>query len=267
MKHGFVLPDLDILTAPVLAAAAEAAGWDGVFIPDAIAIEVEGSPPFPASDPWVTLAAMAIATKRVTLGPMVAAVTRRRPWKLAREVATLDILSGGRMVLAAGIGAAPDDAGFRATGEAMGLRERLAIMEETLTILDGLWTGEPFSFEGEHHRLGAMTQLPRPVQRPRIPIWVVGVWPARKSMERALRWDGVVLQPTGGPATTEMVRNVAALAAQRPGGGPFSIAVDPSGSEASPSEWAEAGATWLLTSMWGQTAKAVRDRIRAGPGA
>ncbi|MFN0148598.1 MAG: LLM class flavin-dependent oxidoreductase [Dehalococcoidia bacterium] len=266
MKYGFVLPDLDVTTAPPLAALAEMAGWDGVFIPDCLSIEVPGTPAMPASDPWVTLAAMALTTSRVTVGPMVAAVTRRRPWKLAREVATLDILSGGRMVLPVGIGAAGDDAGFRDVGEEMGVRARAGLLDETLTILDGLWRGEPFSFTGEHYKIGSMTQLPVPAQRPRVPLWVVGAWPSKRSIARALAWDGVVLQPAG-PPTLEVVRELRdRVSSGRQPGKPFEVVVDATGSRVSPAAWREAGVTWLVTSMWsGHTAESLRAGITAGP--
>jgi alkanesulfonate monooxygenase SsuD/methylene tetrahydromethanopterin reductase-like flavin-dependent oxidoreductase (luciferase family) len=270
MKCGFVLPDLDVTTAPTLAALAEAAGWDGVFIPDCISIEVPGSPAFPASDPWVTLAAMALATSRVRLGPMVAAVPRRRPWKLAREVATLDILSGGRMILPVGIGAAADDAGFRETGEDMGVRGRAERMDEALNILAGLWRGEPFSHTGRHFQVGHMTQLPMPVQRPRVPVWVVGVIPARKSVERALRWDGIVVQKAAGVVTSEDIRELSKAAGDRPT--PFDIIVEGSTNPGDPADLdrvarrAAAGATWWMESMWGEHSDGgLRDRIQAGP--
>ncbi len=272
MQYGIVLPELDVLTAPELAAKAEAAGWDAVFIPDCIAIEPPGQKAFPAADPWVTLAAMAMRTNRVRLGPLIAAVPRRRPWKLAREVSTLDHLSGGRMILPVGIGAAADDAGFREVGEPMDVGTRIRLLEETLDILSGLWTGRPFSYGGEHYRIGSMTQLPPPVQQPRVPIWVVGVWPVMRSLRRALRWDGIVLQKRDGALSPEDIRNVRALAASQRPGEPFAIpvegttsAADPVAARAEVAVWAEAGASWWIESAWTATAAEVLARIDAGP--
>ena len=154
-------------------------------------------------DPWIMLAAMAMRTQRVRLGAIVFAPARRRPWKLAREAVTLDVLSGGRLVLPVGLGTL-DDAGFGNVGEPTPARDRAERLDETLAILDGLESGEPFGFEGEHYRFGPMTFLPRPIQRPRIPVWVVGAWPHERSMRRAARWDGIFVQaqgPDGGPAT------------------------------------------------------------------
>ena len=272
MRYGFVLPDLDIVTAPGLAADAEAAGWDGVFIPDCISIEVPGSPALPASDPWVTLAAMALATSRVRLGPMVAAAPRRRPWKLAREVATLDHLSGGRMILPLGVGAAGDDAGFREVGEEMDLRSRATALGETLEILAGLWSGEPFGYAGQRYHIGSMQQLPTPVQRLRVPLWVVGVWPARKSMERALRWDGLVLQKKHGLLTFDDVRAIGSEVLRVRGDAPYDIIAAGSTNAGSldavaiVQAWSEAGATWWMEEMWSDhSIDSVRARILAGP--
>ncbi|HEY3523206.1 MAG TPA: LLM class flavin-dependent oxidoreductase, partial [Candidatus Limnocylindrales bacterium] len=188
MRVGIILNAGDPRTLGDLAAAAEAAGWDGVFYYDAIAIG-----DMDLYDPWVILAAMAMRTERVRLGLVVAAPARRRPWKLARETTTLDRLSNGRLVLPVGLGVL-DDVGFGNVGEPTAARERAERLDESLAILDGLWSGEPFGFDGRHYRFGPMTFRPTPVQRPRIPIWVVGAWPHRRSIARALRWDGILLQ-------------------------------------------------------------------------
>jgi alkanesulfonate monooxygenase SsuD/methylene tetrahydromethanopterin reductase-like flavin-dependent oxidoreductase (luciferase family) len=272
MRYAVVLPALDVLKAPELAAKAEAAGWDGVFVPDCIAIDVPGQPPFPAADTWVTLATIAMKTTRIRLGPLIAAVPRRRPWKLAREATSVDILSGGRLILPVGTGAAGDDAGFREVGEPMDLKTRLALLEECLDILTGLWTGEPFSYQGAHYRVGQMTQLPTPVQRPGVPIWVVGVWPAIRSVRRALRHDGIVVQKREGTLTPEDVRAIRELATRERPGEPFAIPVegttsagDPAAAREQVRSWAEAGATWWIESMWTASPAEVEERVAAGP--
>src|SRR5215203_3330488 len=200
MHYGIVVTGGAPRTQAELAAAAEDAGWDGVFTYDAIAIgDTE------MYDPWVVLAAMAMATERIRLGAIVFAPSRRRPWKLAREATTVDQLSGGRLVLPVGLGAL-DDQGFGNVGEETEPRVRAALLDETLAILDGLWSGDPFGYQGDHYRFAPMTFRPTPVQRPRIPVWVVGAWPHARSMRRAARWDGVVVQatrPDGSPAAHE----------------------------------------------------------------
>jgi alkanesulfonate monooxygenase SsuD/methylene tetrahydromethanopterin reductase-like flavin-dependent oxidoreductase (luciferase family) len=275
MRYGIVLTTGDPRLAADLAAEAEDAGWDGVFWFDAIAIG-----PDPMYDPWIVLAAMAMRTQRVRLGAIVFAPARRRPWKLAREAVSLDVLSGGRLVLPVGLGTL-DDAGFGNVGEPTPARERAERLDETLAILDGLESGEPFGFEGEHYRFGPMTFLPRPVQRPRIPVWVVGAWPHERSMRRAARWDGIFVQaqgPDGGPATGAEVLPpiVEWLRRERPPelrDQPFEIVVDgvtpaadPQGAAAIAGAHEAAGATWWIESDWSSdTVDALRARIAAGP--
>jgi alkanesulfonate monooxygenase SsuD/methylene tetrahydromethanopterin reductase-like flavin-dependent oxidoreductase (luciferase family) len=282
MKFGFILPTSAPVVCSDLAQLAEESGWDGIFIPDCIAIETPASAPMPAYDPWVTLAAMAMRTQRVRLGTMLTAVPRRRPWKLAREVMTLDHLSHGRAILAAGIGAAQDDAGFYKVGEPMDLKTRAERLDEGLAILDGLWRGEPYHFHGRHYHVDGLTLLPRPVQQPRVPLWVVGVWPRPRSLARALRYDGLVPQKQAepgqppGPITPAHLRALSAYIAQhRPSPAPFDLIAEgetPAGSPRQAADqvrpFAEAGATWWLESRWtaGDDWEAVvRQRLSAGP--
>ena len=275
MRYGIVLTTGDPRLAADLAAEAEDAGWDGVFTFDAIAIGAD-----PMYDPWIVLAAMAMRTRRVRLGAIVFAPARRRPWKLAREAVSLDVLSGGRLVLPVGLGTL-DDAGFGNVGEPTPARERAARLDETLAILDGLESGEPFGFEGEHYRFAPMTFLPRPVQRPRIPVWVVGAWPHERSMRRAARWDGIFVQaqgPDGKPASGPEVLPpiVDWLRRERPAelrDRPFDIVVDgvtPAADRGRAAAIAAAheaaGATWWIESDWSATTvEALRTRIAAGP--
>jgi alkanesulfonate monooxygenase SsuD/methylene tetrahydromethanopterin reductase-like flavin-dependent oxidoreductase (luciferase family) len=267
MRFGIVVNAGDPREMAQLAAEAEAAGWDGVFYYDAIAIgDAE------LYDPWVVLAAMAMRTVRVTLGLIVAAPARHRPWKLARETMTVDRVSGGRLVLPVGLGAL-EDAGFGNVGEPTDARTRAELMDESLAILDGLWSGKPFSFEGRHYKFGPMTFRPTPVQQPRIPIWVVGAWPHERSMRRVLRWDGIVTQ-------TDDVAEIRAIAEyierERPAelrDRAFEIVVQgstPAGKPAAAAKkvrpYTEAGATWWIEANWNAaTVESVRRRIKAGP--
>jgi alkanesulfonate monooxygenase SsuD/methylene tetrahydromethanopterin reductase-like flavin-dependent oxidoreductase (luciferase family) len=189
-RYGFILNAAKTAESLVeVAIAAEEHGWDGLFIADAIGIETKDVPAFAFFDPWVLMGAMAAQTQRLYLGTMLTAVPRRRPWKLVREVVTVDHLSNGRAILGTGVGAAEDDGGFYKVGEAMDLPTRAARLDEGLQVIAGLMTGKPFSFEGEHFKVDAMTLLPPPVQKPRVPLWVVGVWPKPKSMARAPEYE------------------------------------------------------------------------------
>jgi alkanesulfonate monooxygenase SsuD/methylene tetrahydromethanopterin reductase-like flavin-dependent oxidoreductase (luciferase family) len=267
MKHGITVISGDPRTAAELAASAEAHGWDGVFTWDAIAI---GS--MEAYDPWVVMAAMAMRTERVRLGAIVTPPARRRPWKLARETMTLDRLSGGRLVLPVGLGTL-DDAAFGGVGEPTDARTRAELLDESLTILEGLWSGQPFGFEGRHYRFAEMTFQPTPIQRPRIPIWVVGVWPHERSMRRTLRWDGIYAQVDGVDAVREIVawaeREWPAATRDRP----WDVVVegrtpgdDPEAATATVAAYEAAGATWWIEADWESgSVEAVRRRIEAGP--
>lgn len=258
MKYGFIVTSGDPRTVARLAREAEEAGWDGVFYWDAISVG-EGMEIY---DPWVVMAGMAMATQGVRLGAMLTPPARRRPWKLAREAATLDHLSGGRLVLPVGLGAL-DDAGFGKVGEPTDRRVRAGKLDESLRILTGLWSGEPFSFEGDHYKIEEVTFRPPPVQRPRVPIWPVGAWPSRRSMSRALRYDGLLAAKTGGTAqelglTPEDVRAIKAYVEEnRPDDTPFDIVCegetpgeDPERAASVVRPFAQAGATWWIEAPW-----------------
>jgi alkanesulfonate monooxygenase SsuD/methylene tetrahydromethanopterin reductase-like flavin-dependent oxidoreductase (luciferase family) len=281
MQYGIIISaSNDPRVLAELAHEAEVAGWDGVFISDSISIETDTHPATPGFDPWVALAVMAMHTERVRLGTMVTAVTRRRPWKLARETVTLDHLSNGRLVLSVGLGPVYDDAGFYKVGEVLDRKVRAERTDETLAILNGLWSGRPFSFSGKHYQVQEMTLLPPPAQSPRIPIWVVGAWPRMKSMQRALRWDGLLpaiknADGTWGDITPDSIRAMKAFVdGHRTATAPFDIvveAVTPGDDRAKAAAivrpFAEAGATWWIESTWMMPGEVEVQlaRIRQGP--
>jgi len=267
MRYGVIVNAGEPAEMAEAAAEAESAGWDAVFYYDAIAIG-----DMAMYDPWVVLAAMAMRTSRVRLGLILTPPSRRRPWKLARETMTIDRLSGGRLILPVGLGAL-EDAGFGNVGEPTDARTRAELLDESLAILDGLWSGEPFAFDGRRYRFGPMTFRPTPVQRPRIPIWVVGILTSKRSMRRALRWDGILCQ-TG---AVDDIRTIATrVETARPGdlaGGRFDIVVqgslpldDPGKARTIANSFADAGATWWVDADWDDaTVDGNRRRIRAGP--
>lgn len=273
MRYGFVLPDGDARAAADMALELERAGWDGFFVWE----------PVWGVDAWVSLTAAAMRTERIRLGTMLTPVSRMRPWKLASESAALDNLSGGRIILSVGLGAV--DTGFEAFGEVTDRRARAELLDEGLDILTGLWRGQPFGYDGKHYKIQPTTfrPPPPPVQRPRIPVWVVGAWPRMKSMRRAMRYDGLlptVLGKDGQPrqASPADVRAIRAFVeANRVATTPFDIVVegetpggDPARAAAIVGEWVEAGATWWIEAMWNaaegpEGTEAVRTRARQGP--
>ena len=209
-----------------LAASAERSGWDGFFLWDHIAYR----PPVRAvADPWVALAAIACATERLRLGPMVTPLPRRRVQKLARETVTLDLLARGRLVLGVGLGSDRNDE-LEPFGEVVDARERARLLDDGLERLRALWAGQ---FE------------PRPVQRPRIPVWAAARWPHRRPVRRAARWDGLFPIELPGPdALAELVDEVHGIRAEAAGEFDFVVEVAPGDATA---PWEAAGATWILT--------------------
>jgi alkanesulfonate monooxygenase SsuD/methylene tetrahydromethanopterin reductase-like flavin-dependent oxidoreductase (luciferase family) len=167
-----------------LARRAEDVGWDGVFVEDYLVYNA--APDCPTADVWVALAAMACATARIRLGTTVTGGARHLPWELARRVTTLDQLSGGRVVLGLGVGDPHDDA-YRRFGGLPDPRARAGLLDESLKILVGLFSGKRFSFTGEHFRVDDVLFQPSPA---RVPIWIGGGWPGRPAVTRAARHDG-----------------------------------------------------------------------------
>ena len=250
-KRGLFVAPFDELVDPSalaeLAASAEAHGWDGLFVWD----HVRYRPPVRAvADPWVALAAVASATERMRLGPLVTPLSRRRVHKLARETVTLDLLSGGRLTLGVGLGSDRNDE-FEPFGEIVDPRERARLLDAGLERLSAYWGGE---FE------------PRPVQSPRIPLWVAARWPNRRPLRRAARWDGLFPIELPGPeALAELGHEVRELRAAAGRDAPFDLVVDlPPDSATGP--WEAAGATWILADFgFEPRQREVREVIEAGP--
>lgn len=275
MQYGFVVDGWDLRTIGDLTEQAEKAGWDGLFISDAMAIETKDFPAFDFFDPWVGLAVMATRSERIRIGTMITPMARRRPWKLARETLSIDHLSNGRLILGVGLGAAEHDGGFFKVGEPMDIKVRAQKLDEGLAILTGLWTGKPFSFSGKHYQVQEMTMLPQTVQSPRIPIWVPGVWQKPKSMERALRWDGIIPQKHKSMTrmTASEIRELKQFVDEhRKQTSPFDIIAggQTSGSNRKQAvkkvqPYLRAGATWWLESMMTFSSDDLRARIKQGP--
>ncbi len=206
MNYGIYLPNFGPFgEARVLAGFArdaEQAGWDGFFIWDHVA-------PYPGwdqrmVDPTVALTAIALNTSRIRFGATVTPLPRRRPWKFARETAALDRLSGGRLIVGVGIGGEGKE--FEDLGEERAHKVRGAMLDEALDVVTGLWSGESFSYEGQHYQVRDQRFLPTPVQQPRIPIWVGGFYPHRAPMCRAAKWDGAYLLYSDSPQEQDEIR-------------------------------------------------------------
>jgi alkanesulfonate monooxygenase SsuD/methylene tetrahydromethanopterin reductase-like flavin-dependent oxidoreductase (luciferase family) len=274
VKSGIYLPPFGELADPrrvaSLAAAAQESGWDGFFVWD----HMYGPPGTPIADAWTTLAAIATATSTLRLGAMVTPLARRRPWVVARQIATLDHLSGGRLVAGIGLG---DDGWreFSSFGEEARPRERGELLDESLEVLLALLSGNELTHHGKHFDIDCPPMLPRPVQEP-VPAWGACVWPHRKPLARAARLQGCfpIFGRTGplkfGPAEVGAVR--AELTRL---GAPSSHAMVVCGatrlvSAAERSDFIAgmraADVTWLLESFVpGVTAAEVESVVRAAP--
>lgn len=280
MQYGLTLPNMgaygDARLLSDLACLAEGAGWDGFFLWDTLHFQADEHA---VCDPWIALAAIAVRTERIKIGTMVAALTRRRPWKMARETSTLDHLSHGRFILGVGLGDG-NDRGFSDFGEESDVRKRARLLDESLEILQGLWSGQPFSYRGENYHFEEITFLPPPIQTPRIPIWIGGMWPRKGPMARAVAFDGVNAFTTHDDGTfgdltpTEIQQLKRFMDERHTAATPFDIvtggrvfdAVEDEQARALLRANAAAGATWCLENIWPERDfDSIRASIQKGP--
>ena len=287
MRYGAYVPNFgpygDARILADLAYEAEEAGWDGFFLWDQVSKTTLTPTVDPMVDPWIALTAIALRTRTIRLGSLVTPLPRRRPWMVARETVSLDHLSAGRLIFGVGSGGGYFD--FEALGEASDPKTLAALLDEGLEVLIGLWSGEPYQHEGTYYHIKEAQFLPRPVQSPRIPIWVAGMWPAKAPLRRAAHWDGVIPIGRDLPLTAmltpaemyEIVRFVASL----PGySSPVVVVLLGStrGSVAAHDRevvaaYQQVGVTWwvekILPERWGSWAEwpleTMRTRIRQGP--
>ncbi len=255
-----------------LAHIAEDSGWDGIFLGDAIWTH----------DPMVSLAAAAMTTSRIRLGTMVIPVPLRRPWKIASESLALDHLSNGRLTL--GMGAGAIWMGWHAfPDEPTDTKVRAGMLDETIDILTLLYQRKQFDYDGQYYHL-KLTQMdlmhypPQPIQQPRIPLWVPGIWPRMKSMRRLLKCDGLLPQKMNTKGEFEAVTPAdlkemkAYIDTNRSLSTPFDYVIEGKTSELNASQqgellqaWVEAGATWWIESLWGASEEEATLRLQHGP--
>ncbi len=274
MKYGFYAPNVgncgDAAVLADLAAQSEAAGWDGFFIWD----HMQWPGVEPVVDPWVALAVIALSTERITIGPLVTPLPRRDLPKLARETVSIDRLSGGRLVLGVGLGheGFPEWSAF---GHEEDAKTRGAMLDEGLDVLNALWSGNPVNHQGRHYKCVCEGFAP-PVQQPRIPVWVAGLWPGTKPFQRAAKWDGVTPNAKsaleGGQLSPGDVADIRDFIRSQ-GNQRDDFDIVTYGATADPddtamvAEFASAGATWWVDMVptFEPTLEQVKDRIQGGP--
>jgi alkanesulfonate monooxygenase SsuD/methylene tetrahydromethanopterin reductase-like flavin-dependent oxidoreductase (luciferase family) len=258
-RRGLFVAPFDALADPRvvgdLAASAEAAGWDGFFVWDHLQY---GDRVTAIADVWTCCAAVALRTERLLLGPMVTPLARRRPQVLARQAASLAVLSGGRFVLGLGLG---DDwvGEFSAFGDQADPRVRARMLDEGLEVLTGLLSGAPVDHAGTHYAARDVRFHPAPV----VPIWLAGRFGNRSPVRRAARQDGFFVIDLDEPADLDEV--AATLAEHSPPPG-FDLVVDLR-PEQDPAPWLAGGASWVLTRIgpFDLDLAEIRRMIEAGP--
>lgn len=272
MKYGLALPYNQTRHIAELAQLAEDTGWDGCFLGDAIWCE----------DPMITLAAAAMTTKRIRIGTMVIPVPLRRPWKIASESIALDQLSNGRLILGLGTGAVW--MGWQSfPNEVRAAKARAEMLNETIDILSLLYQYKQFDYDGKHYqlKLTLMDEIhypPKPIQQPRIPLWVPLIWPRENSKERIIKCDGLFAEKWSSSGKSEEVtpqdiREMKAyVEANRTLTTPFDIIIGGKTNELDNAQqkdkvlpWREAGVTWWIEELWNESKESVIKRIRQGP--
>ncbi|MBT8197968.1 MAG: LLM class flavin-dependent oxidoreductase [Acidimicrobiia bacterium] len=248
MKYAVDIPNFGHWADPrdvaEFAAGVEEAGWDGISLWDHIYVWKGNE----VADPWVTMAAIAAATERLRLMMLVTPLPRRRPWVVARQAVSIDMLSEGRFTFGVGIGYPPGPE-MAVFGDETNAVKRGDMLDEALDIITGLWSGEEFKYSGDHYKIKKVQFRPTSVQQPRIPIWVAGMWPNRKPFRRAARYDG--LAPIAVDADGQIVATTPALIREmldyvlehRETDDPFDVTAIGDFPE-NPDEYEAAGVTW-----------------------
>jgi F420-dependent oxidoreductase-like protein len=203
-----------------LADACEQHGFDGLFRSDHYA-SVFDDPTRSSLDAWATLAGLAARTERIRLGTLVSPATFRHPAELARVVATVDHISGGRVEL--GLGAGWFEGEHRRNGFPFpDIRTRFDMLEEQLEIVERQWTEERFDFAGTHYALEGSSALPKPLQRPRPPI-VMGGGAGPRALALAVRYANEYNGFAGTPEAAAELRRRIDEACERGGRDPATL--------------------------------------------
>jgi alkanesulfonate monooxygenase SsuD/methylene tetrahydromethanopterin reductase-like flavin-dependent oxidoreductase (luciferase family) len=276
LKFGLYVPNFGKASHPRtisnIALEAERHGWDGFFLWDHL---VEWDRRVAINDSFISLSAIAVKTSRIRIGTTLTPLPRLKPWIAARQAASLDQLSDGRMILGVGLGA-KESCDYARFGEPATNRVLAEKLDESLAIIEGLWTGKPFRHKGKHYKMGNSVFLPTPKQKPRIPVWVGGFWPRKRPFKRAARWDGVI--PLRLPEQLPQPRDIREITdfinKHREKPGPFEVVnigwttgTNRKRDAEKISPYVDSGITWWLESLYTKrdSSDGMLRRIRQGP--
>jgi alkanesulfonate monooxygenase SsuD/methylene tetrahydromethanopterin reductase-like flavin-dependent oxidoreductase (luciferase family) len=277
VKYGISLVHFNELADPKLviefAIEAEKAGWDGIFLPDHLLYDRKTVPSI--TDTWILLSAIAAKTKKIKIGTCVSALPRYHPWQFAKLSATLDILSNGRLILGIGLGGPAVE--YETFGEKYDIKNLAEKMEESLEIIQGLWTGEPFSYAGKYYQINGACFLPKPVQTPRIPLIIGGMWPNKKPFIRSSKYDGImpIYKKFPQDLTTEQLKEIINLIKEnRKNNNSFEVMTFGTGFFTSDKRtelvkpFIDIGITWWLehvNTLMQPSVEAMREWVKLGP--
>jgi alkanesulfonate monooxygenase SsuD/methylene tetrahydromethanopterin reductase-like flavin-dependent oxidoreductase (luciferase family) len=277
IKYGISLIHFNELADPEiiieLAVEAEKAGWDGIFLPDHLLYDKQAI--YPITETWILLSAIAAKTEKIKIGTGVAALPRYHPWWFAKMAATLDVLSKGRLMLGLGLGGPKSE--YESFGEKYDVKVLAQKMDESLEIIQGLWTGEPFSFSGKYYQIDEAAFLPKPHQSPRIPMLFGGMWPNKKPFIRAAKYDGIMPIHKNFPQdlTPKELKEIISLVKEnRSSDDPFELIVSGTGffnpetrvEQIQP--YIDVGITWWLehvNTLMQPSVNAMREWVKSGP--
>ncbi|MBH0119525.1 TIGR03619 family F420-dependent LLM class oxidoreductase [Rhodococcus sp. CX] len=252
-----------------VAVEAEAAGFESIWMSDHLVLPdtydpgecPDGELPIrqrtPMYDVMVYLASLAAVTSRLRLGTYVYQLALRNPFVAARAITTLDVVSDGRVEL--GIGAGWSGAEWSAMG--LNFHTRGKRLDESLDVLDGLWTEDTFAYSGEHFDFPCVALEPKPVQRPRPPVHIGGEAPAslRRAARRGDGWIGMHHTPE------TVAVPIARLTEERRKAGRTGPFVTTAAAHPGPVDvegWRRSGIDRVIVSPWTRSSEAV-EGIRA----
>lgn len=272
IKFGIYIANHGITSNPEdyikLVKSGEEYGWDGFFLWDHV--YTPWAKDQDVLDPWIILSAIASQTNNIAIGTTVTPLARRRPMKIAREAITIDRLSSGRFILGVGLGGTAE---LKAIGEEENPKIRGEMLDESLEILKGLWSGKLFTFDGKHFKIKEPVKF-KP--KGNIKIWVGGTWPNKKPFQRAAKYDGIFPLKAGSEDPSLYPQDyreiLSYIGKYRKSLESFDliksiVTIGDKEEDAYIHDFMNMGVNWLLEAFWSErcSLKEIQKRIELGP--